>query len=367
MNRASPNRLARVANLPTLALLLAALVPAFSAAQEPPTNLPSVVLAPVQAELLVPTRALQGTLIAPHEAALAAQADARVSFIAALGSRIEKGGLVASQDDAQARLDVARERTRIDRLQSERRLAERQLARLNALPDAVPAAQRDEAQARFEVLGAQLAEARVALDMTELALDRLQVRAPFAGVVVEQGRQVGEHARSGETLVRLTDLDQLEIEVAVPVELAGHVQPGAEVGIDALGQHAQARVTALVPGPAQTRQLRARLQPPASFRAPIGVALDVAWPAAASAIALTVPMDAVIRRSEGAHLLHYSDGSVRSIPVTLGTRAGNRVAVIGELHPGMPVVVRGGERIEDGAKVRVLQPEVVATVAAAES
>ncbi len=351
--------------LPTLALLMVALLPTAGSAQEKPVILPSVVLAPVQAEMLAPTRLLQGTLIAPHAAALAAQADARVSFIAVLGSRIEKGGLVASLDDAQARLDVARERTRIDRLQAERRLAERQLARLNALPDAVPAAQRDEAQARFDVLGAQLAEARVALQATQLALNRLQVRAPFAGVVVEQGRQVGEHARSGETLLRLTDLDQLEIEVAVPVELAGHVQPGAEVGVAVLGQHVQARVTALVPGVAQTRQLRARLQPPATFRAPIGAALDVAWPAAASAVALTVPMDAVIRRSEGAHLLHYSDGSVRSIAVTLGTRAGTRVAVIGDLHPGMSVVVRGGERIEDGAKVRVLEPEVLARVAAA--
>jgi len=41
--------------------------------------------------------------------------------------------------------------------------------------------------------------------------------------------------------------------------------------------------------------------------------------------------------------------------------------VVGDLHAGMSVVVRGGERIDDGAKVRVLEPEVVARVAVAET
>ena len=54
----------------------------------------------------------------------------------------------------------------------------------------------------LKLLAAQLAEAQVALQMANLARDQLTVRAPFGGVVVAQGRQIGENARAGEMPVR---------------------------------------------------------------------------------------------------------------------------------------------------------------------
>ncbi len=328
---------------------------------------PAVSVAAVHAEMLKPTRTLQGSVVAAQSAALAARRDARVTFVAALGAAVKQGEVLARLDDDQARLSVARERTRIARLDAELALAQRQSARLSAVSDAIPAAQRDEAQARGQVLGAQLAEARVALQMAQLDLDQTQVRAPFAGVVVERLRQDGEYARVGEPLLRLVDVGSLEVDLAVPVELAGFVRPGESLTVAMGSDSISAPLKALVPGAAETRQLRARLSLPPHTQAPIGAALSIDWPAATEAVALTVPMDAVIRRSEGLHLLRVNDGLVKRIPITLGTRSRDRVAVIGELHPGDQIVIRGGERLGDGAKVSVLPERVVAGVSAVES
>jgi RND family efflux transporter MFP subunit len=318
---------------------------------EPPP--PVVFTAPVSAELLAPTRSLQGTVVAAREAELASRMEARVAWVAALGTQAKKGEVVARLEDAQARLAVARERARLERLQAERALAGRQLQRLQAMADAVPAAQRDEAQARGEVLGAQLAEARVALQLAQLQLDETTLEAPFAGTVVAELKQPGEQVLVGAPLLRLTDTERVELELAVPVELAGHAKVGAAVVVDGLAGSGVATIRAIVPGAAQTRQLRVRIALPGTAPAPVGAALAAQWPSAAAATALTVPMDALVRRSDGVHLLRVDRGVVRQIAVEVGNRAGDRVAVIGQIGPGDDVVVRGGERLTDGARVSV--------------
>lgn len=335
-----------------LAAFLAFVSPIAPAATiEPPP--PVVFTAPVSAEMLAPTRSLQGTVVAAREAELASRIEARVAWVAALGTQAKKGEVVARLDDAQARLAVARERARLERLQAERALAGRQLERLQAMADAVPAAQRDEAQARGEVLGAQLAEARVALQMAQLQLSETTIKAPFAGTVVAELKQPGEQVTVGAPLLRLTDTERVELELAVPVELAGHAKVGAAVAVDGLPEGDIATIRAIVPGAAQTRQLRVRIGLPGVAPAPVGAALAAQWPSAAAAAALTVPMDALVRRNDGVHLLRVDDGVVRQIAVEVGNRSGNRVAVVGQIGPGDDVVVRGGERLADGAKVSV--------------
>lgn len=345
--------------LPSLRVLAAALLLAGGAHAQAP-EAPVVVTAPVHAELLAPTRSLQGTVVAARQAELAARVEARVAWVAPLGSAVQAGEVVARLEDAQARLAVERERARLQRLEAERALAGRQLARLAAMADAVPAAQRDEAQARAEVLAAQLNEARVALKSAQLQLEEATIEAPFAGTVVAELKQPGEQANPGEGLVQLTDTASVELELAVPVDLAGHAKVGQPIAVDGIPANPGALIRAMVPAPAQTRQVRVRIALPQGHAAQVGAALAAQWPAAAAAPALTVPMDALVRRQDGVHLLRVDAGVVRRIPVELGSRAGSRVAVIGPVGPGDEVVVRGGERLADGARVSVSSAEALA-------
>lgn len=319
---------------------------------------PSVVTATARAEMLAPTRELIGTIVPARESVLAAPVGARLVSIKDTGTRVAKGDVVATLDVAELELALQRERARLTRLKAEQALAARQRDRLNALRDAVPAAQRDEAHARFEVLAAEIAEARVALELTELRVRDSSLRAPFAGTIVAELKQPGEQVQSGEGVVRLMDTADTEVDVAVPVDWAMGSNTGATVRVDASTGFASAELQSLVPGDTDTRQLRARLKLK-NILAPIGASVRVAWPSAAPVVAVTVPGDALIQRDEGYYVLRVDGDTARRIDVKPSTRVADRVAVIGSVGPGDEIIIRGGERLADGDKLQVLREALV--------
>src|SRR5262249_44950817 len=100
------------------------------------------------------------------------------------------------------------------------------------------------AEARVGVLGAQLRQSRSQLETARLdaqrtaaVLDKHQVRAPFAGVVVDRSAQPGEmisplSAGGGFTrtgVCTIVDMDSIEIEVDVNEAFIGRVAPGGAV------------------------------------------------------------------------------------------------------------------------------------------
>ncbi len=73
-----------------------------------------------------------------------------------------------------------------------------------------------------------------AVETAQLQLERRQIRAPFAGTIVETTRQLGEWAEAGEKLFRLINLQTLHVEGFLTAEQAAAVQSGqrAEVRIN---------------------------------------------------------------------------------------------------------------------------------------
>lgn len=318
---------------------------------------PVVQTSVISEQMLAPTRALQGTVIAASQARLAAQRAGRVQFVAELGTQFQTGQIVARLDDAQAKLAIAREQARLSRLKAELALAERQTARFQSLSQAIAPAQRDEAAARVQVLSAEVSEAQVALQLAQLELAETTIRAPFRGQVSSRFKQLGEYANPGEALLQLTQAEQPELSVAVPIDLARWSKPGSKL---ALGDNLYASLSALVPGPEQSRQMQARLRLPDGFEAAIGGVVEVRWPSAAAALALTVPEDAIVQRRDGNHLMRITSGRAQRVPVQVGERSEGRVAVLGSLHAGDQVVIRGAETLTEGAEVLVQATDVIA-------
>jgi multidrug efflux pump subunit AcrA (membrane-fusion protein) len=77
-------------------------------------------------------------------------------------------------------------------------------------------------------------------------------------------------------------------------------------------------------------------------------------PAARQSAGLMVPRDAVIVRSDGAHVFRVGKGELAErISVRVGNGDSERVEVTGPLAAGDRVVVRGGERLRPGQPVKV--------------
>jgi multidrug efflux pump subunit AcrA (membrane-fusion protein) len=87
---------------------------------------------------------------------------------------------------------------------------------------------------------------------------------------------------------------------------------------------------------------------------PIGSAVRVDLPAARQAAGLMVPRDAVIVRSDGAHVFRVGRGDLAErIAVRVGNGDSERVEVTGSLAAGDRVIVRGAERLRPGQPVKV--------------
>jgi multidrug resistance efflux pump len=95
--------------------------------------------------------------------------------------------------------------------------------RIGATPEQIAAAE------------AQVAVARSALSAVEAQLDKLALRAPISGLVLERPVHVGEVALPGAPLLTLADLDALTLTIYVREDQLGQVQLGqaASVTVDA--------------------------------------------------------------------------------------------------------------------------------------
>ncbi len=216
-----------------------------------------------------------GYVVARRQATVSSELTGKVrDVLVEEGMVVEAGQVVAHLDDttlkarlalveaqadaAKAALAEVEARLRAARLERDRLrdLADRQLT---------SAASLDSAEAIYDALAAQLdtGEENVDVAMRNVALardalDKLTIRAPFAGVVVSKNAQPGEmispvSAGGGFTrtgICTIVDMDSLEIEVDVNEAYIQRVRPGQRVSatLDAYPDwQIPAEVIAIVP------------------------------------------------------------------------------------------------------------------------
>lgn len=306
---------------------------------------------------LAPVSWYPGTVMSRNDARLAAEGEGRILFVAEIGTRVEAGAVVARLDDtllrqllSEAEADLAARQTRLTYLTKEvARLGE--LARQNN----VAQNQLDEALSNRDVTRSELAAARARVRLLRERLKRTQVQAPFDGVISERFVEVGEWAESGTPLVRLVDTQALEVRTRVPSRSLAYVQEGARLRMQASPEETVGRVRTAVPvGDDRSRLYELRLALEQSPW-PVGESVRVAVPIAAPRTVTAVPRDALVLRREGTSLFRIrDDDTAERVEVSTGVAAGRYIAVEGAVRPGDRVVIRGGERLRTGQKVKVI-------------
>ena len=170
--------------------------------------------------------AQQATIAAPSDGVLM---DIRVEE----GQRVEAGEVLAIMDNRVMRASVELVRIRAARTGKVREadaalaLAETLLERLTRASHESATTrfeveeteiERDRAQARLEMAREELAIASAELELERQKLERLTMRAPFAGRVVRLTAREGEMLESATPVLRLVALQRLEAEIHVPFE-----------------------------------------------------------------------------------------------------------------------------------------------------
>lgn len=306
-----------------------------------------VELAPAEMRMIARTVEAVGTTRARQSIEIVPEADGRVVEIAiSPGAQVEEGAVLVRLDDAIQRADLAEAEARV----TEQTQALDRVEQLIA-SDAV-------SQATFEDTVARLAEARAELDRARQRLAERTITAPFGGVVGLTEVYPGARVNEGDPIARLDDLSEVVVEFALPETLFADVRPGLtlKARAAAYGDRVfEGKVVALDSRiDPQSRSFRARaVVPNPESLLPAGMFMSLTL-TLSEAEALVVPEEAIIFQAAETYVFTVEQGTARRVTVKTGQRKGGEVAIAGGLEEGTPVVVRGLQRVRDGAAVSVV-------------
>jgi RND family efflux transporter MFP subunit len=318
---------------------------------------PPVSIAHVKATRIAPQATYPGTVVSRNDSKLAADVEGRVEWVADVGTVVKEGDVIARLDANLARLQSDSDKANVAKLTAQVRYDRAQAQRMQELMDrkVVSKAGLDQATSTRDANEAALKQAEAAAKRSQYQLDHSEIRAPFAGRVVSRLINAGEYASPGKEIVRLVDLDAIEIATQVPIASMQHLRETMKVTAELQGKPVPTTVRVIVPvGHAQSRtvEVRLALEPGAAF---VGDAAKVLIPSAEPRSVLAVPRDALVLREDNTYLFKLNkENKAERIAVEVGAADGNMVEVIGMLKAGERVIIRGAERLESGQKVRLV-------------
>ncbi len=341
-----------------LCLLLLAGCPHAEGQQQEP---PAVNAAPTEAaEESAHARRVEAATVRPSSARLELALPGEIEgsrdalLGAALGGYVERV-LIDQGDEVRrgqvlARVDTASHGARLSQTRIEKEAAERERDRAHRLGDAIPSAQRDQAETRY-------AAAVAAHRSAQVAASRAVIRAPFDGIVADVGVEVGEVAPPGAPIVRLVQLDPVHVVATVPDRDVVALSEGLEVRVRTEAQpdsHA-GRIVHINPAAnLRTRSFTVEIEVANPERRLLpGMIANVQVATEAAGDELLVPQDFVVTRREGLGVFVLDGTAARWRPVELGRVVRNQVVIESGLAPGDRVVVTGHRDLLDGDPVLV--------------
>lgn len=316
-----------------------------------------------------------GYVVAQRKASVASKATGRLEWLGvAEGSKVREGEVIARLEnrDMQAQVDQAAASVTSARveLQDARRALER--ARDLERQKYVSASALDTAQARFDKAGAGVGVALANQRAAQVGVDQTLIRAPFDGVVLTKTANVGDvitpfssATESKGAVVTIADMETLEVEADVSEVNLGKIGIGqpCEIQLDAFpDKRMRGVVSRTVPTVDRAKatvlvKVRFVERDPAvlpEMSAKVAF-LDKEVGASERQPLIAVHENALAIRDGQSVLFLVVDGKVRMIPVLLGQKINDLVALTVEpsvLKAGDKVVASPPDNLRDGDKVK---------------
>lgn len=316
------------------------------------TTQPEATAAPIPVEVrplgelaVYPQRRAPATVVSDNNSRLNAEVAGRIREVRVrVGDNVQAGAVLVVLDDADLLLALRREQAALDALQADLDLARYQLERARTLSrqQAVSEELLRQREAAVAGLQARTAGQAAALAQAERRLAKTRLHAPFAGLVSERLAQVGELASPGSPLLRLVDLEHLEVSARLGADLAAHLPPRVE--LDTNGRRYALRLRRLLPvfdTRARTREARLAF---VAATAPVGSAGELVWRETRPAI----PAALLLRREGQLGVFVVEAGQARFRPLP-DAEAGR--PALTDLPASTLLVTAGRFRLADGAKV----------------
>ena len=278
------------------------------------------------------------------------------------GDAVEPGQLLAKVDDAKIKTTIDQLEARLRQLELQLANSERTLERKRPLvkEDLVSKQDFDDLETKLEIDKATVKEVKAQLAHNRELLKDTEVCAPFSGVTSERQVSVGDFLRIGDPVVRVVQLNPLEISFRIDEKDKSHVflnQP-VEVTVTAYPDTVfRGNVYFVSPDidiSTRTFLVKGRINNDENLLNP-GMFAEVSIVTKTHKNALVVPWESVVQLEDEIYLYVVNSDTAKKVPVTLGLIKGELAEVFGDLKPGQKVVVDGKHALRDGAKVKVLE------------
>jgi membrane fusion protein (multidrug efflux system) len=301
--------------------------------------------ATVESHVLPRVLEVTGALTADESADIAAERDGQVASVRVeRGSYVEKGAILATLDDREAKAQLDQARASLAWADSESaRYAELRQKQVVAKSEN----QRKETDRDLN---------KAALSLAEKSFTDCVIRAPFSGVVTEKKISAGAYIRKGQAICGLVKVDPLRAELAIPESAVSAIQIGqkAKLNVQSFPDRTfDANVRYVGPSlrsESRTLVVEAIVPNPQHLLKPgLFVTARVSLPKADKT--LLVPFASVLTDSGVSHVFVLGPQRVTERIVALGDRYADAIEVHSGLAAGERVVVSPDRRLTDGLEI----------------
>lgn len=297
-----------------------------------------------------PTRESFAEVISLNESRLAVQASGVVEqWHADVGTRVKADELLLSLDDRDAQLALAQAQAARASAQARTDLAQTHLKRAQELTKTGFVSQEALSMRETELVmaRAELASAQASEDLARRALEKMQLRAPYSGVVLERLAQIGEKLPTGTVAFVMTDPGSVEVQAQLSAEQITSLERARTIEFildDQAFTLTLLRVSPVASLPSRNQTVRLGFE--GESRPVAGTTGQLRWQVGAPVLSAQT----LVRRQGdlGIFVLEPSGSAwlARFVPIA-GAQEGRRAAAP-PLAPDTLVVTNGQQRLRDG-------------------
>jgi len=286
-----------------------------------------------------------------------------------IGSKVEKGELLASIDTPEVDQELSQARASREQIKAALGLAKISADRWENLrkTDSVSQQEADQQTSGYEQAKANLAAADANVRRLEQLESFKNVYAPFSGVLtrrnVDPGALINSGAQAaGRELFDMARVDPLRVYVSVPQAYAPSMKVGLKAAVT-LQEFPGQKFTGTVVRTADaidmsTRTLYTEVDVPNKDGKLLpGSYGQVHFAIGNSVPRITIPVNAMLFRSEGAQVAVVGqDGKVQLRRIVIGRDFGATLEILGGIEPSDRIIINPSDSLEEGQQVRVAQP-----------
>lgn len=315
--------------------------PAASAAAR---QIQPVEVAPVERRDLVETLSLVGSL-APNETA-----QIRAEIAGQVRAVLFEEGQVVKADQVLIRIDDSELRAQLAQAEARFKLAELNLKRSEDLTQA-----RSMSQAEADRMRSEFASAQAELQLLQVRLGKMEIKAPFAGIAGARTVSPGDYVTASTSITTIDDLSRLKVEFQVPERFVEQVKPGSKFTLRAQTPTGDVRAegevyftSSIIDRMSRSSQVKGWLtSTQASLKPGMFANIDIVLQVRRGA--LTVPEGAILAKPGGTFLIAVRRVGEESVAEEVQVQLGLRERGLVEVRPlredaleeGQPVVASG--------------------------